>query len=224
MRKDPTAIEEWSPENVLQCIIRQKDILNSAAIMVRPGGKLVYSTCTFEYDEDEGQVESFLSSHSDFSLVSMHRIWPHQEQGEGHFSAVLKKRNDGNASPSNIPADILMNSFVKRLNASRQHILRAGVPKGEFFKDKKGIQIYEPSHAEIMNSIFENVPAGVLLNDPLMAVLYLKGNVLRLDPSVSAKGPEGFCGIYFDGYPLGVGKRSGDTVKNHLPKGLRRLS
>ena len=90
-KKEQSAIPEWSLDNVLLCVERQKNILNSAAIMLSCGGRLVYSTCTFSLEEDEKQVENFLKSHKDFVLVSMKKLLPHKVRGEGHFCAVLEK-------------------------------------------------------------------------------------------------------------------------------------
>ena len=67
-RKDDTAIGEWSPENVAVCVKRQRMILECADTMLKPGGVLVYSTCTFSPEEDEEMVAWFLASHSDYVL------------------------------------------------------------------------------------------------------------------------------------------------------------
>ena len=91
-RKDDTAIAEWSIEHVVSCASRQKSILESAEKCVAGGGKLIYSTCTFSPDENEGVIEAFLSEHSEYSLLSQHRLYPHICAGEGHFVAVLEKQ------------------------------------------------------------------------------------------------------------------------------------
>ncbi len=91
-RKNPLAMEEWSPEQVQVCADRQDDILDCAARMLLPGGRLVYSTCTFSREEDEGSVARFLERHPDFSMPEEPvRLWPHKSRGEGHFVAVLQK-------------------------------------------------------------------------------------------------------------------------------------
>jgi NOL1/NOP2/sun family putative RNA methylase len=90
-RKDPEAADEWSLEHVAMCAGRQADILADAAKMLRPGGTLAYSTCTFSPEENEDVVEAFVKSHPEFTILSMERIWPHLHQGEGHFVAVLHK-------------------------------------------------------------------------------------------------------------------------------------
>lgn len=115
-RKDEGARSEWSPENVALCALRQAEILENAAGMLRPGGIMAYSTCTFSPEEDEQAVEAFLRAHPDFRIKkaekfpglsdgvpewSLHgtaelsdtiRIWPHRTAGEGHFIAVLERR------------------------------------------------------------------------------------------------------------------------------------
>lgn len=67
-RKDDTAIEEWSPENVQICVERQKMILNHADEMLKPGGVLVYSTCTFAPEENEEMIAWFLATHPGYIL------------------------------------------------------------------------------------------------------------------------------------------------------------
>lgn len=91
-RKLPEAIEQWSMENVAICAARQKEILDNAAVMLKPGGVIVYSTCTFSKEENEDVIEYFLEKHPDFTLEEMERFWPHKVDGEGHFVAKLVRR------------------------------------------------------------------------------------------------------------------------------------
>ena len=70
-RKEEAAIPNWSPENVEMCAARQREILGQAALMVAPGGRLVYSTCTFAPAEDEENVAWFLRTQPDFSMVDL---------------------------------------------------------------------------------------------------------------------------------------------------------
>lgn len=70
-RKNADAKEEWSPENVQICADRQDGILDCAATMLRPGGRIVYSTCTFAPAENEGSISRFLSRHNDFQVVEV---------------------------------------------------------------------------------------------------------------------------------------------------------
>lgn len=122
-RKDEKTRGEWNEERVRQCAERQLSILENADRMLMPGGRLVYSTCTFAPDEDEGVIARFLRRHPDYELIrlqdladvsgmdhghpewaaeyeGMHlercfRLWPHRVKGEGHFIAALQKQDMG---------------------------------------------------------------------------------------------------------------------------------
>ena len=100
-RKNPEAVKEWSREHVSACANRQLSVLDSAAKCLKTGGILVYSTCTFSYEENEGVIQKFLQEHSDFEMCGIEehfgrktelpcavRITP-LENGEGHFAAKL---------------------------------------------------------------------------------------------------------------------------------------
>ena len=94
-KKEPQALEMWSPENVQLCADRQDQILAEAEKMLKPGGRLVYSTCTFSPAEDEDCVTRFLSAYPDYTLLSAQTLWPHRFPGEGQFIAVLEKGETG---------------------------------------------------------------------------------------------------------------------------------
>ncbi len=109
-RKDPAAILEWKPDTNARCAARQREILEAAAGMVRPGGVMVYSTCTFSPMENEENIAWFLSVHPEYELVpfalnglppcgGMLRLYPHRCRGEGHFVAKLR-RTDGDKRPA----------------------------------------------------------------------------------------------------------------------------
>ncbi|MEA4964357.1 MAG: RsmB/NOP family class I SAM-dependent RNA methyltransferase [Oscillospiraceae bacterium] len=112
-RKEAAAVQDWSEETVRMCARRQREILESAAQTVKAGGFLVYSTCTFAPEENEGVVSAFLHDHPEFSLPEVaapwfspgrpdavpdpaphlartFRLFPHLLRGEGHFAAVLQ--------------------------------------------------------------------------------------------------------------------------------------
>ncbi len=116
-RKEEAAVADWSPETVDMCARRQLEILRSAARMLAPGGRLVYSTCTFAPQENEGVISRFLAGAPEFSAAKADapwfapgrpdwienpapgiehtfRLWPHKLHGEGHFAAVLEKASD----------------------------------------------------------------------------------------------------------------------------------
>ncbi len=114
-RKDDTAIDEWSPENVRMCAERQAEILDCAVKMLKDCGYIVYSTCTFSLEENEMTVDAFLQRHPEFELIPVtkaveentadgiffdgcecknirytRRCYPHRTRGEGQFVAVMQ--------------------------------------------------------------------------------------------------------------------------------------
>ena len=121
-RKDLGARADWSMEMVAGCAVRQGNILQVAAHLVRPGGHLLYSTCTFAPEEDEGVIARFVQKHPDFEvellpplagfmpgrpdwlagsdgslgqdlgLSGAVRLFPHRLTGEGHFACRLRRR------------------------------------------------------------------------------------------------------------------------------------
>ncbi|MCR5419573.1 MAG: RsmF rRNA methyltransferase first C-terminal domain-containing protein [Lachnospiraceae bacterium] len=93
-RKNESAIKEWSIDNVYMCAKRQDDILESASKMLRPGGILIYSTCTFSKEEDEDCADRFLKAHPDYELISQQKLFPHRIKGEGHFCAKFKRQGN----------------------------------------------------------------------------------------------------------------------------------
>lgn len=236
-RKDPAAAEEWSPANVKMCAARQAEILECAARLLAPGGRLVYSTCTFAREEDEERSAAFLAAHPSFSLEREVRLWPHRVRGEGHYAALFKSGGEGRAQFPALArprADkrslALFAEFSSRfLNVSFGNIhavgnrlyslpedcpdpgvqqLRAGVELGEVIKDR-----FEPAHALAM-CLREGQAAFIEL-DECAALSYLRGNTFAC-PDVS-----GWAVASYLGLPLGWCKVSGGTAKNHLPKALR---
>ncbi|MBP2057072.1 NOL1/NOP2/sun family putative RNA methylase [Lactobacillus colini] len=111
-RKDPDAMEYWSQDYVIKCQIRQKEIISQAVKMIKPGGKLVYSTCTYAPEEDE-QIVSWLVDKYNFRILPVKhyqgmssgrpewadnneqlketiRLWFQDGVGEGQFAALVQ--------------------------------------------------------------------------------------------------------------------------------------
>jgi 16S rRNA (cytosine967-C5)-methyltransferase len=74
-RRNPDAKWRMRPEDLAELVERQQQILRSAARLVRPGGRLIYATCSLLREEDEAQVEAFLATSPDFSLLPVARVW-----------------------------------------------------------------------------------------------------------------------------------------------------
>jgi len=147
-RKNESACMEWRPELPRTCAIRQYAILEQAARLVKPGGYLAYTTCTFSPEENEGVIASFLELHPEFDTVPIAplvgfspahpewcqflldekikravRIWPHQTRGEGHFIALLVKQGQtdkNQARPKDKPQDSKNGSKRKSLTGTNR--------------------------------------------------------------------------------------------------------
>lgn len=102
-RKEPKAVQEWSQQNVEDCAKRQQQILSDAAKMLRPGGVLVYATCTFAPMENESTVACFLTEHPEFSLQQV-------DIADQYFS---KGRAEWVSFPTEMPKHILDNEIAK---------------------------------------------------------------------------------------------------------------
>lgn len=140
-RKDEGARTEWSIDNVALCARRQQEILDNAAGMLKGGGRLVYSTCTFSPEENEGSIQLFLETHPEFHIEKVqaykgfgpghpewitggceelawtYRIWPHKVKGEGHYLAVLRKEECAAEPKRKVPVYVkdktVLNDFGK---------------------------------------------------------------------------------------------------------------
>ena len=241
------ALSEWSEENVKMCAERQKHILNEATKMLRAGGRLVYSTCTFAFAEDEGQVCDYLENHPEMRLVKQEKLYPHKVDGEGHFVALFEKMEKTGEWDTRLKEVKLWCSreaektyrdfekvFFKQKFATRLYEANGilyDLPEGVF--DWKGIQVlrvgvrlgevkngrFEPSHSLalcVKKQECKNV-LDLVETDPRLEK-YLRGETVEDSEIVN-----GWCAICVHGYPLGLGKAVGGTVKNHYPKGLRRI-
>ncbi|NOZ70812.1 MAG: NOL1/NOP2/sun family putative RNA methylase, partial [Chloroflexi bacterium] len=155
-RKSAAARRAWRLDSVRGNAKRQLKILSSAAQMLRPGGRLVYATCTFAPEENEEVIARFLRQHPDFSLLEPDwqpgwdrgrvewvspelaegaplercvRIWPHRAPAEGHFLAALHK--EGDAQPLFLPSprSELSPSLSSQLRPFWQEVLGQDLPR-----------------------------------------------------------------------------------------------
>ena len=247
-RKEEAAVTDWSLETVQMCARRQAEILHSGAALVRPGGRLVYSTCTFAPEENELTIENFLKTHPEFSLEQadapwftpagegQFRLWPHKLLGEGHFAAVLRKNGGetGDITPckyEKLPK--IWDAFAKEVGIR----LPAGgainfgntlfwAPVG--MPQLRGLKVLRPGLELGQEKKDRFEPAHAL-------ALWLQNssnfqdfsadsaqirNFLHGDVVPSEK--KGWCLVTVDGFSLGWGKGDGKVLKNHYPKGLRR--
>ena len=278
-RKSENARQDWSLETVRSCAVRQAGILPQAARLVKPGGRLVYSTCTFNPQENEQVIANFLREDSRFTLDQVElrqgllpgrpewvegevklpelrravRIWPHLATGEGHFIAVMRRNPLGRRTTRKIfPVGKLppqrIGYFSRFVEGVMYHtfdpesLLEWGsylyqVPSG--MPDLRGLKVlhpgwwlgvmkkdrFEPAHALAMGLAKGKVLRRIEFSAQAHEVgLYLKGTPLNVSGSGMGVKGNGWCLVMVDGYPLGWGKITGDTLKNVYPKGLRALS
>ena len=249
-RKDPDAVKEWSPEHTRACAARQKLILDAAAPLVRPGGVLAYSTCTFNEAENEGVVRAFLDAHpeyapEEFALEGVGNsesgclhLWPHRIKGEGHFVCRLRKHGDTPRLPA---PGTKPDRDAAKWERELKNLCAGALPEwalirsGEYIECvhpmcpdlaglrcvRRGVQLarfatgrLEPAHQLAMClKPRDALRAAELEADE--AIRYMKGE------AIERNGEPGWTLVTYKDLPLGWGKQTGGTLKNHLPKGLR---
>ena len=248
-RKEEAAVTDWSLETVEMCARRQAEILDSGAAMLRSGGRLVYSTCTFAPEEDEMAVAEFLRRHPEFEPETViapwfeagengsFRMWPHKLLGEGHFAAVLRKKGENKDNYEKTIGEKLPKcwlEFAKQMDIQLPEgraiffgeslfwtsaqlpqlrglkVLRPGLELGKVKKDR-----FEPAHALAL-WLKNCANTEDFAPDSQQIAAYMHGDVV---PSEK----KGWCLITVGGFSLGWGKGDGRVLKNHYPKGLRRM-
>jgi NOL1/NOP2/fmu family ribosome biogenesis protein len=247
-RKEEAAVTDWSEDTVAMCAVRQREILHSAAELVRPGGRLVYSTCTFAPEENEETVAAFLESHPEFERedalapwfektgTGMFRLWPHKLLGEGHFVAVLRKMGDEAATGDFCTGEKMPKEWTQFAKELDIHL-----PTGKAISfgqtlywapsempELKGLKVLRPGLqlGEVKKDRFEPAHSLALwLNACKNSVSFPSDSVqikAYLHGDVLPAQVKGWCLVQVDGYSIGWGKGDGQQLKNHYPKGLRR--
>ena len=240
--KEEEALSYWSLQNVKLCAARQSEILDCAAQTVAGGGCLIYSTCTFAEEEDEWQIRSFLARHPEFVLEREEKLYPHLVAGEGHYCARLRKsageKRDCKPYPvkrsekANRAFDAFAKEFfnaspkgeITTLDDGRMYLVPAGMPALGVRALRLGVElgefdgkIFKPAHALAVSMKKEECKKFVPLPRDL-AEKYLRGETLQTGEG------NGWCVVGLGDYPLGLGKIVDGTLKNHYPKGLRKIT
>ena len=246
-RRHPETRGEWSPESPAGCAKRQAEILDCAARMVRPGGRIVYSTCTLNPIENEDTVAAFCARHPGFSLQAFHlpgadapsgmlTCYPHRMRGEGHFAALLVR--EGTAEGLPLPPD---RSLKQPDRMQRQALLDFYPAAPEPTALLGDTLVFLPECPDLRG--LKALRVGLHLGA-------LKGKVFRPDhawavsacppdlPRIPLSEPQALAWLSgetlpadgrgwvlptFAGLPLGWGKIADGVMKNHYPKDLRRV-
>ena len=276
-RKDEEAAAAWSPAKVRNLAAQQKTILEQAWQMLRPGGFLLYSTCTFAPEEDEenaawllqncaGAVSVRLPDREGFDrgrpawggndprMEDCIRIWPHRTAGEGHFAALFRKDGPedagetpprgGSGKKKKRPVEDRKRPDREQAEQMREALgsaapdrpevrgerafvspelpgtvrglqfLRSGLYVGDWKKNR-----FEPSQPFALTLPADAFPrvCSLAADDPLLAD-YLRGASFRTE----IPGEDGWTLVCADGWPVGWGKRTKDTIKNRYPASWRR--
>ena len=247
-RKEEAAVTDWSQETVEMCARRQAEILHFGSQLVRSGGRLVYSTCTFAPEEDEMAVAEFLESHPDFvpEIIETpwfvpgengsHRMWPHKLLGEGHFAAVLRRAGGEDGDIPAYKGDKLPQEWTAfaremgiRLPAGK--CVRFGQSlfwAPEELPDIARMKVLRPGLelGTVKKDRFEPAHALALWLHDCARVQELKPDSAQvkayLHGDVIPSAVKGWCLVKCGGYSIGWGKGDGNVLKNHYPKGLRR--
>ena len=253
-RKDDDARAQWSEQLVHHCAVMQKDLLEKMVKLVKPGGYIIYSTCTFSQEENELQIRSFLNKHPYFSLVQDHflnsfnvettqgigaKILPNDVRGEGHY--LVKLRKEGHSKITQWPTKKAPHASSRQHDLSHIHVT---VPQDTVFK-QVGEDLYLIRHALPTKGI-QHVREGLRLgtiqsygfvpDHALSHALHVTTQTVSLaleDPRLTAylKGEtihvdvaDGWYVVSVEGQGLGWIKAVHGIGKNHYPKGLRLLS
>jgi len=221
-RKDPGAVNEWSPENVEICWQRQRRIVADVWPSLKPGGVLIYSTCTYNTRENEDNV-SWIMEELGAEAVSLHvpdewgitgnlagrdfpvyRFLPYKTRGEGFFLAVLRK-NGGEINERSGNKEAILS---KQLRVIKPSGIEPGIQRG---KD------LVPSHASAMSIEVDrkSYPSCDLTFE--QAIAYLRREAIVLDASV----PLGYVLVRYRNISLGFVKNIGNRANNLYPQDWR---
>ena len=247
-RRHPETRGEWTPESPVGCARRQAEILDSAARLVRPGGRLVYSTCTLNPIENEETVAAFRERHPEFSLRPFHLpgadaptgmliCYPHRMRGEGHFAALLVRGGPGDNDMLLPPDRSLREPDKAQRQALRDFSPDAPQPTallGDTLvclpdcPDLRGLKVLRVGlHlGTLKGKVFRPDHAWAVSacppDFPRVALDDAQARAYLAGETLPAAG-HGWVLAEHAGLPLGWGKVSDGVMKNHYPKELRKI-
>ena len=227
-RKEDKMWEDWSYQKVLKNAETQKNLIMIAYQMLKPGGTMVYSTCSFSYEEDEEVIDYLIkktdatlkeipnselfykSRNNEFDIHLLPFIFP----GEGHYIAlvnkpgVLNKKNDKKYYQKNEKFGDYMFTLSETFSMKYLNVIRYGVKIGQV--DKNDIR-YDYHYARFIKD-FDNV----LEIDTNELLKYYQGETINKPVN------KGYILLKYQGINVDIAKSDGRIIKNRLPKGLRK--
>jgi len=241
-RKDPDAMDYWTPDYPMECSILQREIVEEAVRMLAPGGSLVYSTCTWAPEEDEAMTAWILEEYPYFEKQAESKCWPHLQKGEGQYlvklvdgrepeGARLKPaKSNINKAQKELWQAFEKESLTTRLDGIFQvfgdqlYLLPEETPDlGKLRIARNGLHLgtfkkkrFEPSFALGMALSQAEVRQHVKVSEEEFAK-YVAGETIPVaDPAV-----KGWVQVLAKDNGLGFAKVANQTLKNYYPKGLR---
>ncbi len=235
-RKDDKMIKDWSYNKVIKFAETQKQLISIAYNMLKPGGTICYSTCSFSKEEDEDVIK-YLLDNSDAELLPIEdntlfyvnkkesygvHLFPNRFPGEGHYICLIKK--PGISSNKNTKTTVYNNKFNLPFNFIDKYgdflfgsntdfnlkyfnIVRKGVKIGELIKDEIKYDYHYAHYVDTFKLIHQ------LNEDELKH--YMLGETLP------ANLEKGYYLLTYKDINVDIAKCDGRLMKNHLPKGLR---
>ena len=187
-RKDPATIKEWSVQNVMKCQQLQRSIISDIWDCLRPGGILIYSTCTFNRHEDEENIEWIKENFEAEEILPAKRFIPGVDRGEGLFMAVLRKMStDVTIQRQNMQALRILSPVNSQLSPSHAEALSIATPKDKY-------------------------PRVELSREDALKYLHRESLILPEET------PRGYVIVTYQDLPLGFVKNIGTRANNLYPK------
>ena len=234
-RKEEKMLEDWSYQKVLKYAEIQKELIIMSYQMLKPGGTMVYSTCSFSYEEDE-EVIDYLLDKTDASIIDLENnslfyksqgkgihLFPSLFPGEGHYIALIKKPGLSSNShfeehkntyklvspyQNNEKYGDYLYTMSERINLKNFSVIRYGVKVGEIIKDEIK---FDHHYAHFVPSFVNE--KDITFND---LIKYYQGESLNYQIDKS------YILLKYNGINVDIAKSDGRIIKNRLPKGLRR--
>lgn len=215
MRREPVARTQWSESLVDRCVALQREILADAFSLLKPGGFLIYSTCTFNTEENERNAEWLVNELGLAPVGPPRRFLPHKDRCEGLFVAVFRKGNAHDLKPDEADKENTKANILSSLKKAGIKILSDGV---EQTVTKGNVEI--PSSRSVVAYDYprNRFPEADLTREE--AISYLRRNSLRLPEGT----PLGFVCVTYNGMPLGLVKNIGTRANNLYPSEWRVLT
>ena len=251
-RKYPESQELWTLDNVQLCHNRDIEIIDIAISLLKKGGLLIYSTCTFAKEENE-DIVSYVLENYDFTQIDIkenlksvlkegfipktYRVYPHLVKGEGQFLAVLLKESGDVNSPrrvSKFVKNIELESFMKKsLSCNLNNVIQKGdnlfYSAIDFDISSLKVLNYGVKLGEIFNKRFiPNHNFFKAFSDLFVNHLNLdfKDELVRKylhGEQIQADVDNGFGVLTINGVALGGFKATNNNLNNYYPKGLRNF-